>query len=78
MLIKNINKSSRLFSACLLSENNTNYVITSCAYGNNEPIKIFDINNIKIKEINKLNDNVYFLEAFYDSIYIKIFYYCSS
>ena len=50
--LENINKSGRLFSACLLSENNANYVITSCAYGNNEPIKIFDMNNIKVKEMN--------------------------
>jgi hypothetical protein len=49
--LENINKSGRLFSACLLSENNANYVITSCAYGNNEPIKIYDMNNIKVKEI---------------------------
>ena len=65
--LENINKSGRLFSACFLSENNTNYIITSCAYGNNEPVKIFDTNN-KIKEINKLNESVYFIDTFYDKI----------
>lgn len=69
--LENINKSGRLFSACLFSENNVNYIITSCAYGNNEPIKIFDINNIKIKEINESNDNVYFVDTFYDTILSK-------
>ena len=71
--LENINKSGRLFSACLLSENNANYVITSCAYGNNEPIKIFDMNNIKVKEINELNDSIYFIESFYDTILSKYF-----
>ena len=71
--LENINKSGKLFSACLLSENNTNYIITSCAYGNNEPIKIFDMNNIKVKEINELNDSVYFIEAFYDTFQSKYF-----
>ena len=66
--LENINKSGRLFSACFLSENNTNYIITSCAYGNNEPVKIFDTNNNKIKEINKLNESVYFIDTFYDKI----------
>lgn len=66
--LKDINKSGRLFSACLLTENNSNYIITSCAYGINEPIKLFDMNNIKIKEINESNDNVYFIDTFYDKI----------
>lgn len=71
--LENINKSGRLFSACLLSENNTNYVVTSCAYGNNEPIKIFDMNNIKIKEINESNDSVYFIDTIYDNILSKCY-----
>ena len=69
--LENINKSGRLFSACLLSENNTNYIIASCAYGNNEPIKIFDMNKNKIKEINESNDSIYFIETFYDNIFKK-------
>ena len=71
--LENINKSGSLFSACLLSENNTNYVITSCAYGNNETIKIFNMNNIKIKEINESNDSVYFIDTFYDNILSKCY-----
>ena len=64
--LENINKSGRLFSACLFSENSTNYIITSCAYGNNESIKIFDMNSNKIKELNDSTDSVYFMDIYYD------------
>ena len=64
--LENINKSGRLFSACLLQENSTNYIVTSCAYGNNESIKIFDMNSNKIKELNDSTDSVYFMDIYYD------------
>ena len=64
--LENINKSGRLFSACLLQENGTNYIVTSCAYGNNELIKIFDMNSNKIKELNDSTDSVYFMDIYYD------------
>ena len=51
--IENVNKTGRLFSSCLFSNNNNNYILTSSAYGNNlESIKVFDFSGNKIKEIN--------------------------
>ena len=46
--IKNINKRGRLFSACILNDNNNNYIITS--NNMNEKIEIFDFNGNKIKK----------------------------
>ena len=64
--LENVNKSGRLFSGCMFSENNANYIITSCAYGNNEPIKIFDINNNNIKEIKDSSESTYFIDIFFN------------
>ena len=63
--IKNVNKTGRLFSACLFSYLNNNYILTSSAYGNNlESIKVFDFNGNKIKEINDSKDSVYFIDVY--------------
>ena len=69
--LENINKSGRLFSACLISENNAIYIITSCAYGNNESIKIFNMESNKIKELNDSTENVYYIDTYYDNILLK-------
>ena len=69
--LENINKSGRLFSACLMSENNAIYIITSCAYGNNESIKIFNMESNKIKELNDSTENVYYIDTYYDNILLK-------
>jgi len=63
--IENVNKTGRLFSACLFSSNNNNYILTSNAYGNNlESIKVFDFNGNKIKEINDSKDSIYFIDVY--------------
>ena len=63
--IENVNKTGRLFSACLFSDNFNNYILTSNAYGNNlESIKVFDFNGNKIKEINDSKDSVYFIDVY--------------
>ena len=65
--IKNINKDGYLNSACLLNNNNQIYIITSNFYYYSfEPIKIFDLNGNKIKELNNSNDKTYFIESYYD------------
>ena len=69
--LENINKSGRLFSACLISENNAIYIITSCAYGNNESIKIFNMESNKIKELNDSTENIYYIDTYYDNILLK-------
>ena len=69
-----MNKTGRLFSACLLSFQNSNYLITSNAYGNNlESIKVFDFNGIKIKEINDSNESTYFIDIYKDKNNSKIY-----
>lgn len=63
--IENVNKTGRLFSSCLFSNNNNNYILTSSAYGNNlESIKVFDFSGNKIKEINDSKDSVYFIDVY--------------
>lgn len=72
--IENVNKTGRLFSACLLNFQNSNYLITSNAYGNNlESIKVFDFNGIKIKEINDSNESTYFIDIYKDKNNSKIY-----
>ena len=73
--ISKINESSFLFSACFLYEKKQNYIITShCNWlGNSEPIKIFDFNGNKIKEIRDSNEKTYFIDTYYDDISSKYY-----
>ena len=75
--IKNINKNGRLYSACFLNYNNQNFIITSHYrkyLGNiSEPIKIYDFNGNKVKEINDSNDRTCFIESYYDNKLSKNF-----
>ena len=64
--LQNINKSGQLFSSCLFNDNDKICIITSCANGNNESIKVFDTNYNKIKEIKDSIDNTYFIDVYYD------------
>ena len=71
--LKNINKSGQLFSSCLFNDNDKINIITSCAYGNSESIKIFDMNYNKINEIKDSTDNTYFIDIYYDNKSTKNF-----
>ena len=68
--LTHINNNGYLLSACFLYENNQNYIITSnCNFENtSEPIKIYDFNGNKIKEINDSNEETYFVDTYYDDI----------
>ena len=55
-----------VFSACFLNENNNIYIITSDGSSNFFPIKVFDLNGNKIKEINNSNDSTEFIDNYYD------------
>ena len=47
---------------------NINYIITSNKnYNNPEPIKVFDFNGNKVKEIYCSNDTVYYIDIYYDN-----------
>ena len=65
---KKINENGFLLSACFLNYKNQNYIITTnYNYKSiSEPIKIFDLNGNKIKEIKDSKDNIFFIETFYD------------
>ena len=66
--IENINKNCDLYSACFLKDNNKNFIITSHYNwnGESEPIKVFDFNGNKIKEINDSKDKTLLIDSFYD------------
>ena len=66
--INNINSIGNIKSACFLYDNNQNYIISSsCSDNPNiEPIKVFDLNGNKIKEINDSYDDTIFIDTYYD------------
>ena len=55
-----------LFSSCFLNSNSQIYVITSNCYAVNKSVKIFDLNGNKIKELNKINADIFFIDCYYD------------
>ena len=71
--LNNINNSGWLYSADFIFNNNQNYIATSNRKndGDSEPIKIFDFNGNKIKEINNSNEATIFIRFYYDDILSK-------
>ena len=69
--IQNINENGKLYSACFLSNKNQKFIITTHYrkyLGNiSEPIKVYDFNGNKIKEIKNSNDRTCFIDTFYDN-----------
>jgi len=66
--IKNVNKDGILFSGSFLEDKNQNLIITSnLNWRNNpEPIKIFDFNANKIKEIKNSGESTIFIDSYYE------------
>ena len=66
--LTNINKSGYLESACFFQSNNNIYIITSnYNYNNNpEPIKVYNFNGEKIKEITDSNKSTFFIDIYHD------------
>ena len=66
--ILNVNNNGYLFSTCFLNESNQNYIITSNCnfYGVCEPIKVYNFENIKIKEMKESKEMVFFIDNYYD------------
>ena len=63
--IPKFNKIEVSFSTLMMEINSEINIVTSSAYS--EPIKFFDLNGNKIKEINNLAlDNTIFIENYYD------------
>lgn len=57
----NFNNESNLFSACILNNNNQNYIIPTNNF--REPIKIYDFKGTKRKEIDSC-DRAYIIESY--------------
>ena len=68
--IKNINNSPDLGCACFFNDNNKIYIITSCRNNKIEsrPIKVFDFNGKKIKEINDSKEASLYIDSYYENI----------
>ena len=66
--IKNVNQNGMLFSGTFLEDKNQNLIITSNLYWDNnpEPIKLFDFNANKIKEIENSGESTFFIDSYYD------------
>ena len=79
--IENVNQKDFLYSACFLNDNNTNYIITSNGCNrqyymnihNFEPLKIYDFNGEKIKELNNSKDCTFFIDSYLDEKLSKNF-----
>lgn len=60
-----------MFSSCFMYDNENIYIVSSnYKFG---PIKIFDFNKQKIKEMNYSNDGIYFIDCYYDKKLAKKF-----
>ena len=66
--IQKIYNDGILSSSCILNDNNKNYIIVSnFNVWESEPIKIFDLKGIKIKEINdNTNDKTFLIDIYHD------------
>ena len=65
-----------LYSRCFLrNEDNKIYIITCNRnkQGNCESIKVFDFNGYITKEINNSKEQTYFIDAYYDDIFLKVY-----
>jgi len=68
--ITDINDKGYLYSACFLYIEDQTYAITSnyIPYrDNSDPIKVFELNGNKIKEINNSKEKTLFIDVYYDN-----------
>jgi len=65
-----VNDIGMIYSACFIFDENQEYkyIVTSnyVLFFNSGPIKIFDFNGTKIKELNDSEKDVYFIDTYYD------------
>ena len=69
--IQNINDNGYICTACIINDNNQNYILSTNfnlleVFNISEPIKIFDFKGEKIKEINDSGKKTFFIDTFYD------------
>ena len=62
------NNNPWIFSTCFLKDKNNICIVTSNWFkSNSEPIKVYDINGNKIKEIDDSNEGTFYIDSFYDT-----------
>ena len=72
--IENIYDKGFLLSACFLTYNNQNFIITSNnGVLDNNFIKIYNFKGIYLKEISESNRKTFFIDSYYDSKLNKIY-----
>ena len=65
--LTNVNNDGYLFSACFFNKKEEIFIISSNNnIGITEPIKVFDLNGQKIKEINYSNKSISYIDTYYD------------
>ena len=68
--LKKVNNIGMIYSACFIYDENQDYkyIVTSnyVLFFNSGPIKIFDFNGTKIKELNDSERDVCFIDTYYD------------
>ena len=57
-------KNGYINSACIINDNNQHYIIIDNV--GSDPIKIYDFNGTKIKEIDESNEKSFFIDTFFD------------
>ena len=68
LTINNINRHGFVKSACILSNNNDLFIVTS-NYSHSEvlePIRLYNMEGYKVKEINYKNNRTYFIDTYHD------------
>ena len=72
--IENIYEKGFLLSACFLTYNNQNFIITSNnGFAGNNFIKVYNFKGIYIKDISESNRDTFFIDSYYDSKLNKIY-----
>ena len=69
--IPHINNRGYICSACIISDNAQNFILSTNydmfgELNNSEPIKVFNFKGDKLKEINDSNTQTFFIDTFYD------------
>ena len=64
-------KNGYINSACIVNDNGQNFVIADNI--GSEPIKIFDMEGVKLKELNGSNEKSFFIDTYYENKLSKNF-----
>ena len=69
--LNKVNKIGFLYSACFLTYNSENFIITSNydEFGHSEYLKIFNFKGQKVKEIKKSNEPTFLVENYFDDVF---------